>query len=76
MIGRLEAGVLMTKRTPEALSQAVRRLFGRSLDGGATRYHAEGFGWRVATAGQLELFGRILSARAPGCIKTEPTTGL
>ena len=57
-----EAGVLMTERTPEALAQAVRSLFARCPERGATRLYAAGFGWGTTTAGQLELFGRILAA--------------
>jgi len=71
-----EAGVMMAERTPEALAQAVRRLFAHGPDRGATRDYAEGFGWGATTEGQLELFGRILSAGAAGRIKTGPTTGL
>jgi glycosyltransferase involved in cell wall biosynthesis len=71
-----EAGVLMTERTPEALAQAVRRLFARPPERGATRRYAEGFGWEATTAGQLELFGRIISASAPPRAKTGSTTGL
>jgi len=56
-----EAGVLMAARTPEALADAVRRLFAHYPDRGATRRYAEQFSWDATTAGQLELFGRILS---------------
>jgi glycosyltransferase involved in cell wall biosynthesis len=70
-----EAGVLMTERTPEALAQAVRRLFARNPVRSATRQYAEGFDWRATTAGQLELFGRILSTRTAGRPKTGPSTG-
>jgi len=71
-----EAGELMTERTPEALAQALRRLLARCPDRGATRRYAERFGWGATTAGQLELFGRILSAGAADRIKTGSTTGL
>lgn len=71
-----EAGVLTTERTPEGLAQAVRGLFARAPDRGATRRYAERFDWSTTTAGQLELFGRILSARTAACISTGPTTGL
>ena len=49
------------ERTPEAIAQAVRRLFARSPDRHATRRYAEGFSWDATTAGQIELFDRILS---------------
>jgi glycosyltransferase involved in cell wall biosynthesis len=70
-----EAGVLMAERTPEGVAQALQRLFARRPDRGATRRYAEGFGWGATTAGQLELFGRILSAGAAGSIKTALTQG-
>lgn len=70
-----EAGVLVTERTPEGLAQAVRRLFARIPDRGATRHYAESFDWGATTAGQLELFGRILSAGTAGGVKTGLTTG-
>ena len=59
-----EAGVLMAARTPEAVAQAVQRLFAGDPDRGATRRYAERFSWAATTEGQLELFGRILSAGA------------
>ena len=59
-----EAGVLMAARTPEALADAVRRLFEHYPDRGATRRYAEQFSWDATTAGQLELFSRILSTGA------------
>jgi glycosyltransferase involved in cell wall biosynthesis len=71
-----EAGVLMTERTPEALAQAVQHLFVRPPDRGATRRYAEGFDWGETTAGQLEVFGRVLSAGPAVRIKTGTTTGL
>ena len=59
-----ESGVLIAERTPEALAGAVRRLFEHYPDRGATRRYAEQFSWDATTAGQLELFGRILSTGA------------
>ena len=55
-----EAGVLMAERTPEAVAEAVQRLFARYPDRGATRRYAEKFGWEETTRGQLQLFERIL----------------
>lgn len=69
-----EAGVLMAERTPEALAHAVRRLFAHYPDRGATRRYAEGFGWSATTKGQLDLFGRILSASAARHLNAETTT--
>ncbi len=57
-----EAGVLMAERTPEAVSEAVRRLFARYPDRGATRRYAEKFSWEETTRGQLQLFERVVTA--------------
>jgi len=71
-----EAGMLMAERTPEAVAEAVQRLFARRPDRNATRRYAEGFSWAATTAGQLDLFGRILSAGAADRIETATTTAL
>jgi glycosyltransferase involved in cell wall biosynthesis len=55
-----EAGVLMAERTPEAVAEAVQRLFARSPDRVATRRYAEKFSWEETTRGQLQLFERVL----------------
>jgi len=55
-----EAGVLMAERTPEAVAEAVRRLFVRYPDRGATRRYAEKFSWDETTRGQLQLFERLV----------------
>lgn len=55
-----EAGVLMAERTPEALAEAVQRLFARCPDRAATRRYAEGFSWDETTRGQLQLFERAI----------------
>ena len=70
-----EAGVLVAERTPEALANAVRGLFARYPDRGATRRYAEGFGWGATTAGQLALFSRILSAGPAARINPLTSTG-
>ncbi len=70
-----EAGLLMKARTPEALASAVRKLLTSPPDREATRRYVEGFGWDATTAGQLELFGRILSEGTASRVTTEPTTG-
>ncbi|MGC2518204.1 MAG: glycosyltransferase family 4 protein [Burkholderiales bacterium] len=55
-----EAGVLMAERTPEAVAEAVQRLFARYPDRGATRRYAEKFSWEETTRGQLQLFERVV----------------
>jgi len=57
-----EAGVLMAERTPEAVADAVQRLFARYPDRGATRRYAEKFSWEETTRGQLQLFERVVTA--------------
>ena len=71
-----EAGTLMTERTPEALAQAVRDLLARNPDRDATRRFAERFDWSATTAGQLDLFARILSAHAVGRVRVGTRTEL
>jgi glycosyltransferase involved in cell wall biosynthesis len=75
VVTRPEAGLMMSERTPEALADAVRRLFERYPDHGATRRYAEGFGWAETTTGQLRLFRRILAAGPADLMKSEPTPG-
>lgn len=55
-----EAGVLMAKRTPLALAQAVTQLFSAYPDRAATRRYAEQFSWDATTEGQLAIFSRVL----------------
>lgn len=64
MVSAPEAGVLVAERTPAAIAEAVQRLFARHPDREATRRYAEAFSWAETTAGQLQLFGRIISAPA------------
>ncbi len=58
-----EAGVLMRERSATGVAEAVgalrRALPARAL----TRRYAEGFSWDDTTAGQLDLFGRVLARR-------------
>jgi hypothetical protein len=54
----------MAERTPEALAQAVQRLFAHYPDHAATRRYAERFSWDDTTRGQLALFERILGSAA------------
>ena len=60
VVSEPEAGVLMAERTPEAIADAVQRLFSRYPDRGATRRYAEEFSWEETTRGQLRLFGRLV----------------
>jgi glycosyltransferase involved in cell wall biosynthesis len=56
-----EAGVLMTDRTPQALTMAFRRLFAAYPDRGQTRRYAERFSWDETTEGQLSVFRSVVA---------------
>jgi teichuronic acid biosynthesis glycosyltransferase TuaC len=64
VINTPEAGILMRERSPQALVEAARTLFGAYPDRAATRRHAERFGWDHTTRGQLEIFSKITKGRA------------
>jgi glycosyltransferase involved in cell wall biosynthesis len=65
-----DAGLLVRERSAAALAGAVRQLFARYPDRGATRRHAERFSWAATTHGQLQLFNRVVAARAtPGEVR-------
>lgn len=55
------AGRLMRERSPEALAEAARDLFGSYPDRSSVRAYAEQFGWEKTSAGQLDLFDKVLS---------------
>ena len=55
-----EAGLLMAERTPQGLADAVTALRAHYPDRLATRRYAERFSWDDTTAGQLQLFARVL----------------
>jgi teichuronic acid biosynthesis glycosyltransferase TuaC len=75
VVSAAEAGVLITERTPEGVAQAVQRLLACLPDRAATRRYAEKFSWDATTAGQVELFARIVQADAAGSMKSL-TTGI
>lgn len=64
-----EAGMLMAERTPNGLVQAVHALRAHYPDRAATRRYAERFSWDDTTAGQVQLFQRIL-AKDRACVTT------
>lgn len=57
------AGVLMPERSAECLAESVKRLLQSNTDRQATRAFAERFSWDATSAGQIELFNRILNTR-------------
>jgi teichuronic acid biosynthesis glycosyltransferase TuaC len=71
-----EGGMLMTERTANGIVQAVQRLFACHPDRSATRRYAERFSWEATTAGQMELFARILRVQAAGSLKNGLSTGI
>ena len=62
VVRSLEAGIIAGENTPEGIAAAVRRLFATLPDRAATRAYAEGFSWDETTAGQLDLFRRVLAS--------------
>lgn len=61
MVGPPTTGVLLAERSAEAIAGAVRELAARNVSREAARRYAERFSWAATTAGQLELFARVLS---------------
>ena len=57
------AGQLVNERTAQALAQGILELLARVPDRSDTRRYAEKFSWDATTAGQKELFARVLSQR-------------
>jgi teichuronic acid biosynthesis glycosyltransferase TuaC len=57
------AGRLFAPNEPAAIAEGVRTLFAKLPERAATRAYAERFGWEETTAGQLELFRRVLADR-------------
>jgi glycosyltransferase involved in cell wall biosynthesis len=64
VITALDAGRLISERSPEALAEAVKLLFEQYPSRAATRQYAERYSWDDTTAGQLQLFATILKRRA------------
>jgi teichuronic acid biosynthesis glycosyltransferase TuaC len=60
-----EAGVLIGAHNPEAVTDAVRHLFGQYPERAATRRFAERFNWDETTQGQLEIFRRATEVEDP-----------
>jgi teichuronic acid biosynthesis glycosyltransferase TuaC len=58
-----EAGRLMAERSAAGVAEAVRQLFSCLPDRAATRRYAEWHSWDDTSAGQVEIFGQILSER-------------
>lgn len=68
-----EAGVLMTERTPEALVDALRRLFDHYPAREQVRRFAETLGWEPTTRGQIALFCKVLGRRTEAAPHRAPS---
>lgn len=64
VVQRPEAGRIAADNTPEAIAAAVRDLFATEPDRAAVRAYAEPFSWDATTQGQLEIFRKVMKARA------------
>lgn len=71
IVSRPEAGILMRTRSPEAIAEAVNRLFDALPERTATRAFAERFSWDETTFGQIRLFQEILSGREHASARME-----
>ena len=56
-----DAGVLMNERSPQGLAEALNRLRANYPEHAATRRYAELYSWDDTTAGQLDLFARVVN---------------
>jgi teichuronic acid biosynthesis glycosyltransferase TuaC len=63
MRGR-EAGLIYHPNTADGIVAGVRQLFAALPDRSATREYAESFSWDETTAGQLDLFRRVIGGFA------------
>jgi teichuronic acid biosynthesis glycosyltransferase TuaC len=63
VIAAPEAGVLLAERSAEAIARAVRELAVREVSREGARRYTERFSWAATTAGQLDLFTRVIAAR-------------
>jgi teichuronic acid biosynthesis glycosyltransferase TuaC len=74
VVAALEAGMLMSERTPAALAKAVTMLRASYPDRAATRRYAEKFSWADTTSGQLQLFRRIIEKNRGSALASQPAT--
>lgn len=68
ILSALAAGRLMTERSAEAVVAAVSALLREYPDRGATRQHAERFGWEETTQGQMDIFRRVMVDENRGAV--------
>lgn len=63
------AGLVVAENTPACFADAIAVVHARGISRAATRAYAEGFGWEATSAGQLDLFRRLLER---GSLATPP----
>jgi teichuronic acid biosynthesis glycosyltransferase TuaC len=61
VVASAEAGVLMRERTSAGIVEAIGRLRRKMPDRALTRSYAEQFAWDATSAGQLDLFSRVIA---------------
>jgi glycosyltransferase involved in cell wall biosynthesis len=64
VVAQRAAGVLVKDVSAAAIAAGVQALARAYPDRAATRAYAEGFSWDATSAGQLELFARVLREQA------------
>ncbi|MBV9748898.1 MAG: glycosyltransferase family 4 protein [Acetobacteraceae bacterium] len=55
------AGRVVEDNTPEGFAVAIRAVAAQNASRAGTRAYAEGFGWEATSAGQLDVFRRVLA---------------
>jgi glycosyltransferase involved in cell wall biosynthesis len=64
-ITRPESGLLLPERSAAALTAALIEFRARQIERGATRRHAEGFGWGAVAAGNYALLKAASGSSPP-----------
>lgn len=75
VVARPEAGVLIDERSASGIANGVAALRRKLPTRPATRAYAEQFSWDATTAGQLQLFDRVLLNRRVSSIRSTAGAG-
>jgi teichuronic acid biosynthesis glycosyltransferase TuaC len=65
LVNDAAAGLLVARREPDVLAQAMLELLERGSDRMRVRAHAERFGWEHTTRAQIDVFRRSVAQPAP-----------
>ena len=65
------AGVITRENSADGIAEGVRQLFAASASRAATRAYAEPFSWDATTAGQLDLFRRVIASYRNGPARSD-----